>query len=1179
MAEPGSIPLETRIAQGKASDPEISAWVSANAGSGKTFVLARRVIRLLLAGAKPSQILCLTFTKAAAAEMANRVFNILGQWVAMTPEALAKALGDMLERPATKRELSRARTLFALSLDSPGGLKIQTIHAFCEALLHQFPLEANVSGHFEVIDDARRDQLIAEARRQVMQDMESGGDQAGLRDALDTLIELASDDAIDKGLDAIIARRDAFLAWTDGDLPTSMAPVWRHTGFEPGEDEASVILQGFGNSLFDDRELERLAGLAVSAGRSTNEKFAVRIEEFLRQNDPVKKFAIRNALFMTQKFEPKALSSILTQAVTKHEPGLADALIEEAGRVQAAFRRHAAWKVLSASAALFTLGENILQHYMRLKRRGGLADFSDLVSSASNLLTRSAVRHWVQYKLDRGIDHLLVDEAQDTSPAQWAIINALSSDFHAGEGATGKTRTVFAVGDEKQSIYSFQGADPRKFAQEASALERRAMQSGQGFEKVGLNLSFRSTPDVLGAVDRVFANADNARGLGSGAAGTTHEAIRRNDPGEVLVWPLIGAETSPPQTDWLEPLDRISVAHPAEQLAARIAGTIAQWIGSGEKLPGRKEPLKCGDILILVRRRDVFSTAIIRHLKERGLAIAGADRLKLTQHIAIEDLVALGRAMLMPEDDLSLAALLKSPLFGVSDDELTQLAIERDDEPLFEHLELLAGIDNETGRQAAAIHTCLVDWRALSQRLAPYQFYAEILGAKGGRRKFMARLGTEAEDVLDAFEQAALDHSANGGKGLEDFIATLSRSSPEIKREVDMREDEIRVITVHSAKGLEAPLVFLVDPCNEAFSSSHLPALAEVTLPDDQNGFLWAASGRKQVDLLIVHDEIARVAGEEEYRRLLYVGMTRAADRLVVCGWHKSRKTKSPHWHSMVSEALSVDWTQLTGPDDEVTWRWTLGTPEAPKPADEGESTPERASAGFATPPAWLLQHAPAELPTPRPLTPSLAASMLGDVAVTEVGGVETQDAAAVQSSLAARSAALLRGTLTHRLLQYLPDFPAENRPAMAHALLAGVAGEWPQVVRNEVVGEVLAVIDRPDLAFLFSENSKAEASVAGYVTIQGKPVLVAGQIDRLSVSAERISIADFKTNRVQTSQILRGYALQLALYRALLMQIHPGVLVDCHLVWTREGSVSTLDHKELDAALEAFTFAKMTND
>ncbi len=586
-------------------------------------------------------------------------------------------------------------------------------------------------------------------------------------------------------------------------------------------------------------------------------------------------------------------------------------------------KRLQAFRTLAASQALFEVGHEILLRYLSLKRQRGLADFSDLIGATVNLLARSQMRHWVQYKLDRGIDHVLVDEAQDTSPAQWEIVRALTDDFHSGAGAGGKVRTVFAVGDEKQSIYSFQGADPRKFSAEAEELKRRTMLAGLEFKSVPLKLSFRSAPDVLMAVDTVFEVEENFRGLSHTETRTVHQSVRMRDPGDVWIWPLIGMVKKPEPESWLEPLDHVGDDHPAETLARRIAGTIKGWISRGEKLPGRDRPIRCGDILILVRKRDTFSTAVIRRLKEQGLEIAGADRLKLTEHIAVEDLIALGRYMLTPEDDLSLAGVLKSPLFGFDDDDLIALAARRDGEPLHDHLALLAEDKGHPyAARAAGAQQVLEGWRAMALSATPYGFYAQVLGRGGGRRAFLSRLGTEAGDVLDAFEQAALDHMKGGGKGLEDFIAALTRASPDIKREVDTREDKIRVITVHSAKGLEAPIVFLVDPCTPAFGSHHRKKIVEPEL-DGTRHFLWAAAGRDASPLITAEDERAEAEAAEEYRRLLYVGMTRAADRLILCGWHKLRPPTPPHWHSMVMNALAPTSTEIDTGDGWSYHRWT----------------------------------------------------------------------------------------------------------------------------------------------------------------------------------------------------------------------------------------------------------------
>ena len=1165
MSKTDTILDENRAKLALASDPKVSAWVSANAGSGKTHVLTKRVMRLLLAGVPPSRILCLTYTKAAAAEMSNRVFSTLGHWASLGVDALGETLEEFLDRSPKAGEIARAPILFALSLESPGGLKIQTIHAFCEALLHQFPLEANVSGHFDVIDSAAQGGLLAEAQRQVILELETPAPsvlQANLRTAFACLIELANDQAIDKGLAELTGKRESFLQWVAAGVETAMQPLWQQCGIGQGADEATILAEGLADTLFGDDELKAFA-----------EAGAPGLEFMLCAQSLPERFRARNNVFLTKgtagKRKPR--ENPFPKSVVKAFSDLEARLEVEKHKVLDQFGRHQAWKILKSSQALFELGEAILERYGALKRRRGLADFNDLISSAANLLTRTEVRQWVQYKLDRGIDHVLIDEAQDTSPRQWAIINAMVEDFHAG--ASTRLRTVFAVGDEKQSIYSFQGADPKRFSQEAAALGSRARSSGQQFADLRLHLSFRSVPDVLEAVDKVFSEPDNFRGLSTREAKTEHEAVRRRDPGEVMIWPLLGKQKQAEKTSWLAPLDQHGSDHPAEILAARIASTIASWIKAGEKLPGRDRPVRCGDILILVRRRDVFSTAVIRQLKEHGLAIAGADRLQLNEHIAVEDLIALGRAVLMPEDDLSLACVLKSPLFGFDDGDLIDLACNRKHVPLYEHLALLADSGNSgTAKMARNICARFANWRNQAAQVGAYAFFAGVLGRDGGRMAFLSRLGTEAADVLDAFEQAALEHEINGGKGLEDFIAGLTRNSPEIKRETDMREDAIRVITVHSAKGLEAPVVFLIDPCAPAFDKKHRPAIIE--FQSGAGGFLWANGNREAIKAILEHDMQTEIAAEEEYRRLLYVGMTRAADRLIVCGWHGVNAPSRKHWHLMVTNALQEE-AEIV----EMTPRW-----QALRWASRSERTTaaRREVALKETSvdnvliaedmPAWLLRNAPAEPAIPRPLTPSGAAAFL---ALQNVPGQAGEALLSGDGQL--RQLALLRGKLTHRLLQWLPEREPAERQAYAKAIASKFAPELTAGAVDAASNEVLALLQHLPLACLFGKGSRAEVAVAGHLRLGNRDVLVSGQIDRLAILGDTVEIADYKTSReaaVDRDGIAKSHVLQMALYRNLLRQIYPGKSIACSLIWTHNCTVTSVGDNAMDAALAAMTIA-----
>lgn len=1168
MSEFPSIPLETKQAQGRASDPDVSAWVSANAGSGKTFVLSRRVIRLLLSGVKPAKILCLTFTKAAAAEMSNRVFRSLGEWVAMDEATLSATLLDLLGREATTAEMARARTLFAASLDTPGGLKIQTIHAFCEALLHQFPLEANISGHFKVIEEGQQEELLAEARTLVIRALESGTGGA-TAESFRRLISLATDDAIDRGVKALLARREEFLAWSDGDPAEAMAPSWLANGLAPDEPEEAVIARGLGRTAFQKHELSALAAIAAREGGAQNEGFARRVADHLAARTPAEAFRTRNKLWLTT--ENEARKNPITKKAVLAAGDLAGRIDFEIAFAIEECRRVEARRVLLASEALFVHGDAILRTYLSLKRRRGLADFDDLIAAARNLMLRSDVRAWVQFKLDRGIDHVLVDEAQDTSPRQWDIVNAIVEEFHAGKGASDRVRTMFAVGDEKQSIYSFQGADPRKFSSEAASLEKRTRQARLGFHQVALNLSFRSTPDILDAVDRVFAEPDNFRGLSATETRTVHAAIRRSDPGEVQIWPVVARTGQAEKTEWLEPLDKRGEEHPAEILAERIAATIHRWIDNGERLPGRTRKLRCGDILVLVRRRDAFSTAIIRRLKEKGLAIAGADRLRLTDHIAVEDLLALGRVMLIPEDDLSLAGVLKSPLFGVTDDDLVALAAGRGgEESLYDHLALLGGDPQSPVRELAmAIRTRIDRLRAAAAFSPPYEFYAHVLGREGGRRAFLSRLGTEAADVLDAFEQAAMGHERAGLGGLEDFIAALTRSSPEVKREVDMKDNEIRVITVHSAKGLEAPVVFLVDPCTPAFNNAHRPPLVDIDA-GGETGFLWAPFSRAAVPAIVARDEQIRQDAEDEYRRLLYVGMTRAADRLVVCGWRGVRAPKHPHWHAMIEKALAPEAETVEEPDG-VSWlRWRSARPETAAARKPRTASAEEVAAATAerTVPAWLRRDVAPEPATPRPLSPSQASALFANEIVAQTAAPAAAPAGRAE---AARRFALERGTLTHKLLEFAPQVAAEKRAGFIERMLTEKTAGWPPGASHQLRAEVEALLADHVFGPLFGPGSRAEVPVAGHVAISGRRVLVSGQIDRIAVTPDEVLIADFKTNAsipAAPEEAPEAYVIQLALYRALLLQIYPAHAVRCFLVWTRSPSAMEISPAQMDAAL-----------
>jgi ATP-dependent helicase/nuclease subunit A len=1159
----------TALQQARASDPAASSWVAANAGSGKTHVLSQRVIRLLLNGARPSSILCLTYTKAAASEMSNRVFARLSAWTTATDADLSKALHELEGAWPDERRLAFARQLFAVALETPGGLKIQTIHAFCEAVLHQFPLEANVAGHFAVMDDGETATLLAEARRTLLSATTMDED-AELAGAFEEVLAAAGEQGLEVLLDDLVRNRNAIAAFRRSAAARGgVERVLRQAlGLAPSDDAATISSEIWPLPVFDAPALAQLGSAVAAVGKDTDRKFHAGLAA-VASLCPDERVSHLRQLFMTQAGDPRKVSGLVTKGVLNALPDLDLRISAAQDHVVRVLDRIHIHRMFAATQAALTLATRLNADYERLKRQRGRLDFDDLVERTASLLQRSGASAWVHYKLDQGIDHILVDEAQDTGPAQWEIIRALSSEFFVGAGTRPSVRTLFSVGDEKQSIYSFQGARPERFREEGRVASRRAEASGLPFESVELKLSFRSTEDVLQAVDKVFADPENRRGLSATESGVEHASVRIREPGIVDVWPLIGRDKRIEDEDWTAPFDDTPENDPKAQLARRVAAEIRRLIGSEYRIvKGRRRLLTAGDIIVLVRKRDGFVNALNRELKlEPAVAVAGADRLVLTDHIAIKDLMALGRCLALPDDDLALASVLKSPLFGLLEDDLFTLAADRPaGRSVRDYLRDLA----RTGRPPfLRAHERLERWGALMASRPVYEFYAEILGPEGGRAEFLARLGSEAADVLDEFLAFALAHEAGGLPGLVSFLEVLAAQSPEIKRELGQAENEVRIMTVHASKGLEAPVVFLVDSGGAAALVQHIPKLR--TLPVDGVGEvpLWVPGKSHENSVSLDLRRRLMELAEDEYRRLLYVGMTRAADRLVVCGYHGLNPPRGPHWFDMVSRSLKAHGAAETmfaaGALSWEGWRFTV---PGSKPIDgfpfeyELESPSEGEATGMIRP----FGPMPAPVLPPRPLVPSGARAVIDPEA-----GLSSAGSPLAASARGSPNDALERGRLIHRLLQVLPGMALDDREAAARRYLDRTVPSWTNEVRLQTYALVAAILADPAFSAVFAAGSEAEVSVMGTVSLDGRDHVVSGRIDRIAVSDTEVLIIDYKTNRppIETlDDVPFGYRAQMALYRALLAPLYPGRSIRAGLLFTEAPKLIALPTEVLEAAL-----------
>jgi len=1135
-------------AQVLAADPGQSVWVSANAGTGKTRVLIDRITRLLLAGTRPERILCLTFTKAAAAEMANRLHDRLGDWAASETNVLDDKLRALLGRQATNDERARAGRLFAETMDAPDGLKIRTIHAFCESLLGRFPLEANVVPNFQVIDERHAAELRVETRDALLR-RSLRRDSAVLARAMVHLAGLVDENGFADAMaemDAARGRLGALIA-RHGSLDAVIAAGRRAVGLRQEETERDVIAAAVCDDAFNATALKAACG-TLAEGSPKDQERASLLTTWLTVDPSVRATMLINQylpVFLTQKRAPRAAKGLITKKQAEADPSALDALLVEQTRIYGVSETLKTVAIADNTAAVLTIGHALLESYERLKSIRGLLDYDDLITKAAALLSNKGGVSWVHYKLDGGIDHILVDEAQDTSPAQWRVIAQLAGDFFAGSSrmypvAGAPSRTVFAVGDEKQSIYSFQGADPARFGIMGEQFAELVTAAKQNWRPVEMAQSWRSTPTILNAVDHVFKTPDAADGLTWTDHAIHHLTARQGQAGRVELWPMLRATEAHEPDPWDAPLDQISGDDPRIRLADTIADTVWDWMDRGEALESQGRPVVAGDIMILVRTRGAFADEMVRALKDRGVPVAGSDRMILTKHLAVMDLIALGRFALLPDDDLNTATVLKGPFIGLSEDQLFDLAHERTG-TLWRELTRWSDTDLVYGPALEKLRHVL----AIADYMPPFEFFnAELSG--GGRRAMLARMGPEAADPVDEFMALALDFERDHVPSLEGFLHWIETGQTEVKRDLEQAGSAVRVMTVHGAKGLQAPIVFLTD-------NGRLPArqlqdrLRWTTTDEGEDVILWPAFQDNEVAITEAAAEKHRLEMEREYRRLLYVGMTRAEDRLYMTGWCGKRDPDEMCWHALVEAGLrrAPGMTEFDMPDGRGL---RLDNPQTVPPS-EGEAVLPL-SVGVTDLPTWAHRHAPEEPTPPRPLRPS-----------------RTEGEPTVASPLSDDSDRFKRGRILHALLQTLPDLPPDSRPTAIAAYLAESAHDLSAAQQSEIGGEVLAILNHPDFAHLFGPGSRAEVPIVGDVGTF-EPCVISGQIDRLLVTDTTVTIVDFKTNRPPPKEetgVAEVYLRQMAAYRAALRQIYPDHEILTVLLWTDGLQLMRLSDAMLD--------------
>lgn len=1120
-------------AQADASSPQAHVWLSASAGTGKTHVLTARVFRLLLGGVPPENILCLTFTKAGASEMAERVHNRLAAWVQMSDAELAgdlAALGEDLG-PEGREE---ARRLFARVLEATGGgLRIQTIHSFCQQLLSAFPMEAGLVPGFRALEEREQADLARQCLEDMVVDAETLGDHALLQ-ALSALSLRLGEGEAERYL-MQCTRAGAAVR----DLPEDVRG-WLFRVLELPEGDVEVAIAGAcADDAFDTGAVRRLAAANAAWGTKTGLTFADTLAGWLAAS-PAARGATLDDLagcVLTAKGEPRASKPGQLKAEPDYD-GLSVRL-GEAVRALQALRDRVAYAEIVAQGLY--AGRAFARAYEAGKRRNGAVDYDDLIAHTADLLGRPGIAEWIRYKLDQRVDHVLVDEAQDTNARQWAIVGALVEEFFAGEGARGtRDRTLFTVGDFKQAIFGFQGTSPKAFAAAQARFRTLARAAGQVFHDLSLDRSFRSTPAVLEAVDATVA-ALGADALGLDPQAVYHESARRF-PGEVMLWKPVSLVAGPDDSladeaepegeeDWLADQDRL--------LAERIAGQIRRWLDEGAMLHAQGRPMRPGDVMVLVRKRGDLARLIVARLYEAGVPVAGVDRLRLQAPLGVQDLMAALRFASQPGDDLNLACLLVSPLLGWSQEDLLARSVPRTG-GLWRHL-------RESPDLPEATRSTLGDLLARADFVTPYGMLEHILsGPMQGRRRLIGRLGEEARDSIDELLNAALGYEMREQPSLQGFIDWFDREEGDIKRENDGNADAVRLLTVHGSKGLQAPVVILADACaNPDRPGARAPLevpLGDAKLPlvpprkAERWGVIDAAA--------TVEDALER----QEHWRLLYVAMTRAEERLVATGalGKRARGIVPPEsWFAAMEgglKELGAEWM------DDPFWGATLGWHGTEDLApNQPEKDEKDAMDAVAAMPEWARRPAPEERRPPRPLAPTAPGE---------------DDQPYPPPSPALRDAAL-RGRLLHSLFERLPDIPPAERAAAAESWLAHQVPEAEAPMRAALIAQALTIMENPAYADLFGPDALAEAPVAAVVG----PEVVNGIIDRLVVTEEAVRLVDFKTGRripEGVEDIPLPHRRQMAAYVAALEVIFPGRRVEAALLYTAGPRLFALDEATL---------------
>jgi len=1149
--------IDPNVKQRSAADPSQSVWVGASAGSGKTKVLTDRVLRLLLPDQQglnavtPEKILALTFTKAAASEMAIRINEELGKWAIMPLDAntseknLIGTLEFLLGYKPTDHQIITARQLFAKVIDVPGGLKIMTIHSFCTSILGRFPLEADLCPNFKAIEENESKPLLEKAIHLTVQkaQIEKGSE---LAEAFYNLALIQNEDQIYDLIQKLVSERrqiEQILKHNFG-ATGLFTRLCDHFGINDNLTHDEIIKDACLSDSYDESALRNVCTTLAAGTPKTDQPRGQTIQNWLDSDleNRIKTLPVYQETFFKRDGEIK--TTLATSKVQKQNPDCHDILLTEALRLKQINETLSCLNIAKITRDLFLFGSDILENYETLKKQKSYLDYDDLILTTLNLLTGETnnlkqlkdVSPWIRYKLDQGIDHVLVDEAQDTNPEQWEIIRVLTDDFTENLDEE-INRTLFVVGDEKQSIYSFQRASPEKFEQMRQYFTQKFTANNKNFEEVDFITSFRSTKAVLEFVDTVFDNEIYKQGLGRNKI--EHQSFRKSQPGSVTLWPLFKNPEKIEKDVWLPPTEIIDSSSGAQQLANYIGDNIRNWLNDKNRiLHSYDRQVEPKDIMILLRTRNQFLDQLVRALKIRNIPVSGVDRMVLNDQLVVQDLCAAADFALLPDDSLNLAGLLKSPFIGIDEQTLFDLSYNRKNNSLWDQLR-------------KSEHKNIINWleNLIDQggKERPYNFFTNIIQQScpadpiSGMRAIKKRLGDESLDPIDEFITLILNYEHNNTPSLQEFLVLQQSNFQQIKRELEDSGNMVKIMTIHGAKGLQSPIVILPDTIRSGSSKKErllLPQKTQHKLP------YFCPTTQNLPDACQSAVQYLNEKETEEYRRLFYVATTRAESELYIAGNTGATKSHKESWYDYATDAFkNLDAQEKSCKfTDEIIYEFS--NPATTEKADKKEKITSTIN-NDVDQPIWLFEEVPNYESPLKTFTPSKPTGVEQEASLSPL---QTDDQIRFK-----------RGNIIHKLLQILPDIDNNLWLERTTQFLSLPAHGLSTADQKNILQETLNILNHTTFAPIFGIGSRAEVSVTGIVNNQ----VLSGQIDRLLVTDTEILIVDYKTNRpppTDVQDVPQIYIDQMNAYENAMQQIYPDKPIKKALIWTNTAHLMPLD-------------------